>query len=403
MTTDTTFVTQLVTRKIIMSVNTSLKIRKDLIRKNGTTPIYLDVSGGGTRKMINLDLHVDPKYWIPSKERVKEINQQYQDLNLVIDHVLSKIAEIKIRFRLNKINLTPEILQEELVEGNHRVKFTSYINHKIKENKNIKPGTRRRYYAIANNLDGYKAGVMFTEITDKFIEKYRNYMLSSGRKETTVNSNIIGLKRFLKLAKKDGIHIQLDLDDIKGGKTTGNRVSLTPTELRTLTKYYFSRKLDKRKQLTLGYFLFSCMTGLRISDALALTRTQLFSDEIAFSNIKTSKDQIIVLNKMAKKVVDFTPNLFIEKFSETLMNEHLKRIIKNNKIQKKVSYHVSRHTFATNFLRMGGQIQHLQKLLNHAKIETTMIYVHILAEEANAEIYKLDELFKDFGFNLDLE
>jgi site-specific recombinase XerD len=145
------------------------------------------------------------------------------------------------------------------------------------------------------------------------------------------------------------------------------------------------------------------MTGLRISDLMALKRNQLFSTDISFKNIKTAKDQIITLNKMAKKIVDFNPDLFLVKYADSTLNEYLKRVIKNNRIDKHVSFHVARHTFATNFLRMDGKVEHLQKLLGHSKIETTMIYVHILAEEANAQIHNLDNLFKDFGFDLDLK
>ncbi|MHA3788346.1 tyrosine-type recombinase/integrase [Flavobacterium hauense] len=403
MTINPAYVTQLVTQKIIMSVNTSFKIRKDLTLKNGSTPIYLDVTGNGGRKMINLELHVDPKYWIADTQSAKPIDQAHRDLNLVLDHVRSRISDIKIKYRLNNTNLTPGILKEELIQGNHRVNFVSYMKFKINEDKRLSKGTIKRYTAVANNLDRYKPEILFTDITAKFITKYRNNMIGEGKKITTVNSNIIAIKRYLKLAKKDGIHIQLDLEDVQGGITTGNRVSLNPAELRTLTKYYFDRKIDPKKQLTLGYFLFSCMTGLRISDVMQLNRNQLIYKDIAFKNIKTTKDQTVALNKMAKKIVDFNPNLFLVKHTDQDMNRDLKRIIKNNRIQKKVSFHVARHTFATNFLRMGGQLQHLQKLLNHSKIETTMIYVHILADEANAEIHKLDDMFKDYGFNLEIE
>jgi site-specific recombinase XerD len=63
------------------------------------------------------------------------------------------------------------------------------------------------------------------------------------------------------------------------------------------------------------------------------------------------------------------------------------------KIQKKVSFHVARHTFATSFLRAGGQVEKLQKLLGHSDIKQTMIYVHIVQADANAEIFLLDNLF----------
>jgi site-specific recombinase XerD len=62
-------------------------------------------------------------------------------------------------------------------------------------------------------------------------------------------------------------------------------------------------------------------------------------------------------------------------------------------IKKKVTFHVSRHTFATSFLRAGGQIEKLQILLGHSSLQQVMVYVHIVASEANKEIFLLDDLF----------
>ena len=398
------FDTQFGTQKLYLPVQTHFKLRKQVVTKNGTSPLYLHITGNSKRETINLDLQVSIKNWDEKKQRAKPVDKMHQDLNLVLEHVQSKISDIKIRYRLENRILLPEYLKEELIEGNHRTHFVAYMKYKIDEDKSLSRGTKRRYNAVANNLDAYKNDILFTDITEKFIEKYRNYILGRGNKSTTANSNIIAIKRYLKLAKKkDGINIQVDLDDIAGGKTTGNRTSLTPAEIRTLCKYFFDRKLDDKMQLSLGYFLFSSMTGLRVGDILELTRADLTFKDFAFKNKKTSKDQIIALNKMAQKILDFEPRLFEVKYHQNTINKDLKRIIKNNRIKKHVSFHVARHTFATNFLRMGGKLEHLQKLMNHSKIETTMIYVHILAEEANAQVYRLDDLFKDFGFNLDLE
>jgi site-specific recombinase XerD len=63
-------------------------------------------------------------------------------------------------------------------------------------------------------------------------------------------------------------------------------------------------------------------------------------------------------------------------------------------INKKISFHVARHTFATLFLKMGGKIQNLQQLLGHSSISTTMIYSHIILADANEEVFLLDKIFK---------
>jgi integrase/recombinase XerD len=396
--------TQVDTQKMSLPMTNNFKIRTEVVNKYGLSPIYLHIVSMGKRERINIELHVKAKLWDDKKQQAKPVDKSHQDLNLILDHIKSKISDIKIRYRLENRVLTPTFLKEELIEGNHRIYFVSYMKFKIDEDKSLSPGTKRRYNAVANNLAAYRKELLFTDITEKFIEKYRNHMYSAGKLSTTINSNIIAIKRYLKLAKKkDGINIQVDLEDIAGGKTTGNRTALNPAEVRTLCKYYFDKRLEPKKQLTLGYFLFSCMTGLRVSDVMELDRRQLFTKDFNFVNVKTKKDQTIVLNKMAIKIVEFNPDLFIKKHHGNTMNEYLKRIMKNNRIDKDVSFHVARHTFATNFLRMDGKVEFLQKLMGHSKIETTMIYVHILQAEANEHIHKLDDLFHDFGFDLDLE
>ena len=63
------------------------------------------------------------------------------------------------------------------------------------------------------------------------------------------------------------------------------------------------------------------------------------------------------------------------------MNRQIKTIAKTCGITKKISFHVGRHTFATNFLRAGGDVISLQNLLGHSSVKQTMIYVHIVESE----------------------
>lgn len=68
----------------------------------------------------------------------------------------------------------------------------------------------------------------------------------------------------------------------------------------------------------------------------------------------------------------------------------MKNIAKVVGITKLLTYHVSRHTFATLFLSRGGRVEVLQKILGHSKIEDTMIYVHIIDEISNTQIEQMD-------------
>jgi site-specific recombinase XerD len=95
----------------------------------------------------------------------------------------------------------------------------------------------------------------------------------------------------------------------------------------------------------------------------------------------------------ARKIIEFEPLLFEKKFADQHINDELKKIMKILKIQKNVTFHVARHTFATSFLRAGGNVEKLQLLLGHSDIKQTMIYAHIVQSDANSEIFLLDSLF----------
>lgn len=103
------------------------------------------------------------------------------------------------------------------------------------------------------------------------------------------------------LALKSGIKLKVNLDEVKAGSSKGNRTSLAGYEIKKLAEFYFSPYINESYRLVLGYFLFSCMTGLRISDVQNLTRKNLVDGFVNFISTKTNKTQTIALNETAKK------------------------------------------------------------------------------------------------------
>ena len=143
----------------------------------------------------------------------------------------------------------------------------------------------------------------------------------------------------------------------------------------------------------LSRFLFSCFTGLRISDIDNLKEENIISDSLAFTTVKTGKFQRINMNESAKKYID-PKIIFPAGYTGEYINRELKDIAKICGIRKNISYHVSRHTFATNFLICGGRVEHLQKILGHSKITDTMIYVHIVDSITDIQINNMDDILK---------
>ena len=226
--------------------------------------------------------------------------------------------------------------------------------------------------------------IPFNEITLSWLNKYRNYLKDHhGNLETTVNANFASIKKFLRLAKKNGITLLFDIDDLEIGDTKGNRTYLNEKELSILLEFYFSNFIKPSWRLILGYFLFSCMNGLRISNVQRIERYEILNNDFSVIMVKGNKHRNLGMNETVKKIIMHDEKLFVEKFADQHINDELKNIMITVGIKKKVTFHVARHTFATLFLKAGGKPEYLQNILGHSTITQTMIYVHIVQADAN--------------------
>jgi site-specific recombinase XerD len=374
-------------------MKTRFSIRKD-IQVDGKCPIYLYIGGNEVR--INLKLYVVPQFWLRDKKRVKAINQELQDINLALDVVEARLTAIKTSYRLTETILTAQLLADEFLMKLSRVNFVAFFKEALEHDKtNLTSGSYDRHHSVYMKLKEYNSNIPFYEINLAWINKYKAYLKTVKKnQETTVASNMASIKKFLGIAEKYGVKLQIKICDIEVGSTKGNRTYLNENELKKCFSYYSSDFITDRNKLILGYFLFSCMTGLRISNVQRLTRQEVEQKDIQLIMVKGNKDRIISLNAGARKLVEENENLFVKKFADQHINDELKKIMRNLGITKKISFHCARHTFATSFLKVGGKVEMLKELLGHSSINQTMIYVHIVQADANKEIFLLDNLFK---------
>ena len=176
-------------------------------------------------------------------------------------------------------------------------------------------------------------------------------------------------------------------DPLKGiivRKPEGNRLYLFKEEvLRLETKY--SGFMTKDLKNVLQYFLFSCYTGLRYSDVKNLRFSNIEYDTdhpcIKFKQKKTSELVIMPLGKKAQKYIPAIglPNQPVfNVYCNQVTNRLLKDIMTLTGINKNISFHCARHTFAAFALELSRDIATVSNLLGHMKISTTQIYAKVL-------------------------
>ncbi|MFI1770978.1 tyrosine-type recombinase/integrase [Thalassobellus citreus] len=375
-------------------LTSKIVIKDDYVRSDGTSALYL-VLYLNKRKRVPLNISVPPKFFDKKKQRVKKNYKQSGDYNLIIEKMLGDLNLIEVNYRLNNEQLTIDRLLEELFTPSLRVNYNVFASKVLEDQKNkgyIKASTYRQQEGALQKIKTYKNPLLFSDINEDFLQKFKMYLKNNLKnKPATIQSTIKNFKKYLHIANKSGIKTTLHYSDITVKSMKGDFTFLLPKELKALHLFYNSPFINATWKNILQRYLFCCFTGLRIGDIEKLTEDNFIENTIVFTSGKTDKFQRIKLNETAKALISF-PHIFDNNYTREYINRELKEIAKSCGIKKRLYFHSSRHTFATNYLIKGGQIQNLQKALGHSKIETTMVYAHVVDSLMNEEIGNLDDI-----------
>ena len=381
---------QVSSKKVFVSMNVNFNL-KNYINRDGKSQVYLILTSSGNRKRIPLDIFIHPDDWDKTKQRAKPKTENSDTINLLIDQTFTKISDIRVHYRLSKLHLSLDRLVEEFKNKTPNFDFIAFMKHHV-EHLMLRSNSYRKNQSEIAKIEEFKKFIPFSEITLEFINNYRSYLATVKKNApTTIAFSLKTVAKFLRLAKKYGIFLNIDLSEIKPGSTKGNRVNLSLEEVSRLKSYYESGFIKPHHRLALGYFLFSCYTSLRISDVKKLKRDDLTGNTISYTSTKTLNNHVILLNNTAKEIVNGNEDLFVERVSDQKLNDALKEIANICSIKKRVHFHVARHSFATNFLRKGGKIEDLQVIMDHSDIQTTMVYVHIVKAESIQSMFLMDD------------
>lgn len=200
-------------------------------------------------------------------------------------------------------------------------------------------------------------------------------------------------------------------DRIKGAES--KREYLTQNELQTLIDTPFPEQGRVRAVNGSIYggrdiktaFLFSCFTGLRLSDIKALKWSNIVEDggQWSVDGIIIKKTQRPLYLPLGTEALKYLPErteaggdtlVFNLPNSDGFTDMKIRQWAETAGLNKKVTFHVARHTFATLELSVGADLYTVSKLLGHSNILTTQVYAKIVNSKKVEAVNKLDGLFK---------
>jgi Site-specific recombinase XerD len=231
---------------------------------------------------------------------------------------------------------------------------------------------------------------MFEEVTVDLCRRFREHLLMAKKlrppfdalKKTSASGYFSTFQALLKIAYRDGMireNVNEFLDQIKYKRPKIE--FLTMNELHILSNTPCEIDVLKRASL------FSCLTGLRRSDVLNLDWRD-FSDateggeNMRIKIKKTEDEATLPISEEALAICGErrTSGKVFERLTVSMTNYPLKRWIKQAGINKRITFHCFRHTFATLQIAEGTSLLTVSKMLTHASITSTQIYADVVDE-----------------------
>lgn len=246
-----------------------------------------------------------------------------------------------------------------------------------------------------NKLQRFKPLLTFDEIDYDFFSRYEIYLRDTLKnKPNTIAKSLKKIRLFINIGVRKGLLTSNPVSYYKIKTVASSRSHLTIEELQKLECFYNNKEIKQNMRETLCCFLFASYTGLRYSDIRKLYYNDIENSYIRIKQSKTGTQVTIPLSDKAKQLIDQTQltGLVFNVCSNMKANAHLKLIIEKAGINKKVTFHTARHTFATISLNIGIPMEIVSKLLGHADIKTTQIYAKLFEKTKFEQMEKWNKL-----------
>jgi integrase len=347
----------------------SIILRKKKL-KNGEQSLYLDYYVDGKRKYEFLNLRLS-----------KNSNLNKETL------LLAESIKAKRLLELNSDSYGFINSQKK------KMSFITFFEDEVKS----RPPDRTSWDCTLKKIKKYSnEKLSFSEINEEWLRGFQEYLIKEVSMITAFHyySN---LKCALNKAVKQN-YISANpcnkINNIK--KPDTKREYLELHEIQKLANTRCSNSETKRA------FLFACFTGLRYSDVCNLKWESIKKDVIEYRQKKTKSNEYLPLSKTALNLLYNSesaiqvlpqPQMKIFNMPTKLTSwEAIKKWVKKAEINKRVSFHTSRHSFATISLTVGIDLYTVSKLLGHKNLTTTQIYGKIIDERKKEAIDKLPTL-----------
>ena len=375
------------------SVVALLKI--DKMNKAGLCPIVVRATVDRKSAFYFTSHRLAPDDWDEKNRQVKSKVALSQLINASIDKLINDAKEFLLEAHLTKQMVSPKQVILSFGSDGGRDDLLAYWRKMITDLGGIQhKKTIGRLQVDYNKICLFRSQLTFGQVTPDFLRQYDQFMavtLKNG--QNTRWGAFKSLKKIFNLARKDKRTTLYPFADYSGPNYIQRlRTSLDKEELDKIEQLITSGMLIRSLWVSANYFLLACYAGFRYQDLQAFNPAKhLGKERLVIATLKTG--EIVSIKRHTKL------NMVLARLSSRpklvanqKINEHLKVIADLAGIEKRLTVHTGRHTFAVTCADLGIPSDVVMKLLGHSNIKTTYIYYQITNPQIDAQMAKWENL-----------
>ncbi|QEM05962.1 site-specific integrase [Mucilaginibacter rubeus] len=400
------------------SFNLLFYVKRSKTNVEGLAPVYLRITVDGVRIEVSSKRYVNPDKWNTNGQKLTGNSEEVKSINAYLKTLEHQVYDVHRDMIERKLLITATNLKDKLLGGKPSpgkmlVPIFQEHNRQVATliGKEYAKGTLDRYETSLKHTQAFllwkynSTDIDIRAIDHEFIMAYDFYLRSE--RSCNNNSTVKYLKNFKKIILICIANGWLDKDPFVKYKPKVKEVKrdfLNAEELEVMAN---KKLVSDRVSQVRDIFLFSCYTGLAYADVKKLKRTEIVTGIDGQKWVYTSRQKtdtssrIPLLQEAMELMVKYEEHpqcvndgLLLPVLSNQKMNSYLKEIADACGINKELTYHIARHTFATTVtLANGVSIESVSKMLGHTNIKTTQHYAKILDMKVAQDMSKLRKLY----------
>lgn len=390
-------------------------LKKNETRADGTVPVLGRIRIGSSMVQFSAKVNVSEKLWDVKSGRAKGKSKAATNVNAELDNLCVAIHSAYKELQLKSDNVlaldVKNAFQGIATEQDTLVKHYEYLNEKFYKNVGVNRSvdTYKRYCVALNHLKKflhkkYKVRDMaFQALNSTFVKSFDLYLRADlGFSNHTIVNIMARLHLVIKSAMDNGFIRQDPFIDYEYISQPLVARCLSEEEFNLILKTPLPKD---NMNLVRDVFIFSCMTGLAFSDLRNLTPEHLKQAEDGVWWIHTARKKTgtpchiplmelpLQLIKKYKGISD--KGRLFPMLSCSKTNINLKKIAKICGIERCLTFHQARHTYASLItLSQGVPMDTVRELLGHRDWRSTRIYAHLTQEKIGDDMVNLQSKIK---------